>query len=110
MAGYKRLATILSIVVLGISSVHWAEAQEDEEQLISAVFDREEDGNVAVLLVENEKKEWIVDQTQLPDGSIPGEWFNIYFNQSHIHHIERLTTRTKTETIKVEQFIQKLFE
>lgn len=110
MAGYKRLATILSIFVVGVFGINWVEARNDKETIVTVVFDREEDNELAVLLAEETLEEWAVNREQLPEESTPGEWFDIYLNESHIHHIELNKERTESEYDKIINLSRKLFE
>lgn len=54
----------------------------------SGVIDRIEDKYKAVILLEDENREWIVDLDQLPDGCIEGSWLLLDISGHVINHIQ----------------------
>lgn len=102
MAGYKRLAAILSMCVLGVFSMNWVEAKQNEDRVVSAVLDRMEDNDKAVLLMEDEEKEWVVKRNVLPSGARTGEWFDVYFQGPNEYRILQNEKHTEKMEKKIE--------
>lgn len=64
---------------------------------MKGVLDRFE-GNLAVILLEDEAKEFTTEKESLPKGSVVGTWFHITHNQSNyaISSIDIAETEAKS--------------
>lgn len=72
---------------------------------MKGMLDRFE-GDKAVLLVEEAKKEWIIEQEQLPAGSKKGSWFTIEVTGEKVDSISIDSQLTKEKNQKVDDLMQ----
>ncbi|WP_438312042.1 DUF3006 domain-containing protein [Sporosarcina sp. FA9] len=61
----------------------------------SVYLDRFTDNNMALLLIEEFKKEILIDKSQLPEGSIVGTWFLVEIQNDLITKITIDSSKTK---------------
>lgn len=71
-------------------------------------FDRIEDNQLAVILVEELNKEFVLPVTELPKGSNPKTWFDLVITQDKITSININHEKTESGQEKVDDMLTKL--
>jgi len=71
-------------------------------------FDRIEDNQLAVILVEELNKEFVLPVTELPKGSNPKTWFDLVITQDKITSIIINHEKTESGQEKVDDMLTKL--
>jgi len=82
---------------------------EQKESVTKGIIDRMYDGK-AVILLESEKKEIIVNEKNLPEGSEVNTWLYIEMKEEvyHVHSIDY--RKTKKEKEKTKLLLQQLLQ
>jgi hypothetical protein len=71
-------------------------------------LDRIEDNQLAVILVEEVNKEFVLPISELPEGSKPKIWFDLVINQGRITSININNKKTETAQEKVDDTLCKI--
>ncbi|RTR27133.1 DUF3006 family protein [Robertmurraya yapensis] len=74
---------------------------------MKAYFDRIEE-DVAVIIIEETKEQFIKPIEQLPAGAVPGTWFEVTINQDEIVEMKLDASTTESKQRTTEDLLAKI--
>lgn len=106
----ETLTTVIKYFNDGHSEAICMDEEDQQTDTYYGVLDRIEDGNNAVILIEDIEQEVIMPVGNLPDGSKEGVWFSIEFDEKNHKYIivDIDHERTKKQLEKSIRLLKKL--